>query len=72
MAEEFVDFMLSPTFQEDIPLQMYVFPVNENAQLDETFTKYLAEPENPVTLDPQSIADNREKWIVDWTEVVLR
>jgi thiamine transport system substrate-binding protein len=72
LAEKFVDFILSPTFQEDIPLQMYVFPVNENAHLDETFTKYLAEPENPVTLDPKSIADNREKWIVDWTEVVLR
>jgi thiamine transport system substrate-binding protein len=72
LAEKFVDFILSPTVQEDIPLQMYVFPVNENAHLDETFTKYLAEPENPVTLDPKSIADNREKWIVDWTEVVLR
>ena len=25
LAEKFIDFTLSPTFQEDIPLQMYVF-----------------------------------------------
>ena len=72
MAEKFVDFMLSPTFQEDVPLQMYVFPVNQNAQLDETFVKYLAIPENPVSLNPADIAANREKWINDWTETVLR
>ena len=72
LAEKFVDFMLSPAFQEDIPLQMYVFPVNPEAQLDETFQKYLAIPENPVSLDPADIAANRETWIQAWTEAVLR
>jgi thiamine transport system substrate-binding protein len=72
LAEEWIDFMLSPTLQEDIPLQMFVFPVNENAKLDETFEKYLAVPENPVYVDPDNIANNRETWIQDWTEVVLR
>ena len=28
LAEKFVDFMLSTPFQEDMPLQMFVFPVN--------------------------------------------
>ena len=72
LAEKFVDFMLSPTFQEDIPLQMYVFPVNENAQLDETFVQYLAVPEAPASLDPAEIAAKREQWINEWTETVLR
>jgi len=72
LAEKFIDFMLSPTFQEDIPLQMYVFPVNPAAQLDETFMEYLAVPENPATLDPADIAAHREKWINDWTGTVLR
>jgi thiamine transport system substrate-binding protein len=72
LAEEFIDFMLSPIFQEDIPLQMYVFPVNPDAQLDPTFVKFLAIPDKPATLDPSDIAANREKWINDWTEVVLR
>jgi thiamine transport system substrate-binding protein len=51
---------------------MYVFPVNENAKLDETFLKYLAVPEQPVYLDPELIALNRENWVQAWTEIVLR
>lgn len=72
LAEKWIDFMLSPIFQEEIPLQMFVFPVNENAQLDDTFEKYLAVPENPASVDPEEIAANREAWINDWTQVVLR
>jgi len=72
MAEKFIDFILSPTFQEDIPLQMFVFPVNTNAKLNETFIKYLTIPDNPITLDLRRIAENREQWIIEWTEIVLR
>jgi len=72
MAEKFIDYMLSPTFQEDIPMQMYVFPVNSEAQLDPTFVEYLAVPENPANLNPDDIAANREEWISAWTETVLR
>jgi thiamine transport system substrate-binding protein len=71
-AETWIDFMLSTEFQEDIPLQMFVFPVNENANLDETFEKYLAIPENPAWVSPEDIAEKRETWIRDWTEEVLR
>lgn len=72
LAEKFIDFMLSKEFQEDIPLQMYVFPVNKNAQLAELFIKYLAIPEDPVILNSETITQNREKWISTWTELVLR
>jgi thiamine transport system substrate-binding protein len=72
LAEKWIDFMLSPVFQEDIPLQMFVFPVNKNANLDETFNKFLAVPENPAFVSPEDIAAKRETWINDWTKVVLR
>lgn len=72
LAEMWIDFMLSPTFQEDIPLQMFVFPVNEKAELEDTFKQFLAIPENPAFVSPELIAANRETWISDWTEVVLR
>jgi thiamine transport system substrate-binding protein len=72
LAEKWVDFMLSTAFQEDLPLKMYVFPVNPEAQLDETFVKYLAIPEQPASLDPALIAEKREAWIQAWTETVLR
>lgn len=72
LAEAWIDFMLSPTFQEDMPLQMAVFPVNPEAKLDETFAKYLQTPEQPATVAPDVIASQREAWIQVWTEVVLR
>lgn len=72
LAEKWVDYMLSPAFQEDIPLNMYVFPVNNNAVLEETFQKYLDIPEVTADISPAMIAENREKWINDWTEAVLR
>lgn len=72
LAEKWVDFMLSTPFQEDMPLQMYVFPVNSNAKLNETFQKYLSIPEHPAIVHPDEIAANRETWINAWTETVLR
>jgi thiamine transport system substrate-binding protein len=72
LAEQWVDFMLSPRFQEDLPLQMFVFPVNPNAKLNETFQKYLGLPQEPAFVSPADIAANRERWIEAWTEVVLR
>ena len=72
LAQKWIDFMLSPTFQEDMPLQMYVFPVNSGAKLNDTFTKYLINPQITAGVDPQAIADNREAWIQAWTEAVLR
>jgi thiamine transport system substrate-binding protein len=49
-----------------------VFPVNPAAQLDDTFIRFLQVPENPASLDPNLIAENREQWIQAWTETVLR
>jgi thiamine transport system substrate-binding protein len=72
LANKWVDFMLSSTFQEDMPLQMYVFPVNSLAKLNETFQKFLVIPEHPAYISPEDIAANREAWINAWTETVLR
>jgi len=71
-AQKFVDFMLSLEFQEDMPLQMFVFPVNPDAQLPEIFTQYASVPENPVLMDMAEIDANREIWINEWTQTVLR
>lgn len=71
LAEEFVDFMLSVPFQEDIPLQMFVFPVNTNAELPEEFEENVQIPDQPATLSPELIDENREEWIEAWTETVL-
>ncbi len=72
LAEKWIDYMLSPAFQEDIPLNMYVFPVNNLAVLEETFQKYLVIPEITANISPAMIAEGRERWISNWTEAVLR
>jgi thiamine transport system substrate-binding protein len=71
LAEKFVDFMLSKQFQEDMPSQMFVFPVNPDATLPDAFVKYAQIPDQPAQLDSSLIAANREKWIQAWTDVVL-
>lgn len=72
LAEAWVDYMLSPAFQEDMPLQMFVFPVNPNAHLAPEFVNYLQVPEETATVSPADIAAHREEWIAAWTETVLR
>jgi len=72
LAEKFVDFMLSKQFQEDMPLQMFVYPVNPNAALPEQFLKYAQAPGQPAVLSPDEIASNRDQWIQAWTDVVLK
>ncbi len=72
LAEAWVDFMLSPAFQEDMPLNMFVFPVNPAASLPPVFREHLVIPETTAHLTPDQITRNRESWIDSWTEVVLR
>jgi thiamine transport system substrate-binding protein len=72
LAEKFIDFMLGKKFQEDIPLQMFVFPVNGNAVLPEVFTKSIQVPEKPAMMDANSIGKMRSQWIQKWDETVLR
>jgi len=69
LAEKFIDFMLGKEFQEDMPLQMFVYPVNPNAELPAEFVKYAQVPEQPVTL---IVAANLDEWIQLWTEIVLK
>ena len=72
LAEQWIDFMLGTTFQEDIPLKMFVFPANRNAELPEVFARFAQLPEAPSMVDPDAIEANREAWIQAWTRTVLR
>ncbi|MFE6778014.1 thiamine ABC transporter substrate binding subunit [Streptomyces sp. NPDC057702] len=67
-----LDFMLSKTFQEDVPVTMYVNPVRPDAKLPEVFTKYGERIAKPATVAPEEIAKNREQWIKTWTSLVVR
>jgi thiamine transport system substrate-binding protein len=72
LAKKLVDFMLDRTFQEDIPLQMFVFPANKTAGLPDVFRKHARIAEAPAGVRPDEIDRHREEWIEAWTRVVLR
>ncbi len=71
LAQKWIDFMLGVDFQSDMPLQMFVFPVNPNAPLPEQFQKFVVIPQETAQVDAKSIGENRDKWIQEWTSTVL-
>jgi len=72
LAQAFMEFLLSDTFQGEIPLQMWVFPVSRSAPLPEVFTAYALEAEQPVAISAEQIEQNREAWITTWADLMLR
>jgi thiamine transport system substrate-binding protein len=69
-AGQLIDFMLSVEFQETIPLTWFVFPANEDATLPGEFVDHTTIPDNPTRLAADYIAENRERWINEWIEVM--
>ena len=72
LAEKLVDFLLDIRFQEDIPLQMFMFPANKNAELPEVFVKHASVAKTPVNVSPEAIDQKRDYWIEAWTQTMLR
>ena len=72
LARQLVDFLISQPVQEDIPLNMFVFPANTQAVLPDVFRAFAELPPKPFTMDPTTIAANRDSWIEEWTQTVLR
>jgi thiamine transport system substrate-binding protein len=70
-ARKLIDFMLSSRFQADVPNSMFVLPVREGTPLPVAFTKYAVSPAHPLELTPTRIGANRDRWIDEWTRVVL-
>ena len=70
-AQELVDFLLTGPVQEDVPLNMFVFPAVTATPLPAEF-EFALVPAEPLTLTPEQIAAGRESWVQEWTDIVLR
>ncbi|MBI3161908.1 MAG: thiamine ABC transporter substrate-binding protein [Chloroflexi bacterium] len=70
LAEKFIDFMLSPQFQEDMPLSMFIFPVNQNAKLPDVFVNFAEVAAKPALLSYKETASNRDAWIEAWVDAM--
>ena len=71
-SQMLIDFMLSDAFQEDIPLNMFVFPASSKATLPADFAEHAVIPETPLSLPAARIAEMRNQWTDRWVEIVLR
>jgi thiamine transport system substrate-binding protein len=71
-AGQLLDFMLTETFQADVPLSMFVYPVRTGIELPPEFTDHAVAPGEVAELAPEVIDASREAWIDAWTDVVLR
>ncbi len=72
-AKAFIDYMLSINFQEDIPLNMFVYPINQKAKLPEVFAYSQVPQEDEIAhLPADTIEENLADWLEDWTKVVLQ
>ena len=71
-AQALIDFMLTPTFQNDVPLNMFVFPVATTATLPDVFVAHAEIADDPFMVDPAEIEAQRNAWTDRWVEIVLR
>ena len=72
LAGAFIDHLLSRPVQESIPLEMFVYPVREDAALPDAFVQHAQVVDDPLELAMDEVEANRQRWIAEWTETVLR
>lgn len=70
-AQKFIDFLLTKAVQETFPSEMFVYPVNPEAKIPETWAKFAKPAATPIKVDPELIAKESDKWVKDWTAAVL-
>lgn len=72
LAGALVDYLLSPEVQAELPMAMFVYPARSDVALPAAFEQHALVPAAPASLDPAVIDANREAWISEWTDIVLR
>ena len=71
LAKRFIDFILTEDFQEEIPLTNWMFPVNPEIKLPDSF-RYAPTPETTLFLDAYKIRKNQKRWIDEWLKVLVK
>jgi thiamine transport system substrate-binding protein len=71
-AEQVVDWLLSDEVQAALPDSMYVFPVSSSVELPADWAQFAQQPTAPYDVDPESISENRDDWLREWSDVTSR
>ena len=71
-ATALIDFLETTELQESLPDAMYVFPVDADAKLPSDWASFAVRPVQPFTVDPTEIAEHRDEWLQQWSDVTSR
>jgi thiamine transport system substrate-binding protein len=71
-AEALVRFLVGPQVQAALPESMYVFPVAAGTELPAEWASYARQPSEPYAVDPAEVAENRDDWLREWSDVTSR
>ncbi len=66
LAEEFLEFMLTPEIQGEVAENNVVFPATETAELSEEYAELAHEPPEAVTFAYDDLVGNIDDWIDQW------
>ncbi|HEY4163937.1 MAG TPA: thiamine ABC transporter substrate binding subunit [Dongiaceae bacterium] len=70
LAHQFLQFLVSPDFQKQIPTTNWMFPVIDiGADLPQAF-RDIPQPTKSLLVPSDQVAQNREAWIKEWLEAV--
>ena len=71
LAALLISYLLDTSFQESMPLSLFVFPVNKKAVLPEIFRSFAVTPATPLEVEPAEIEKNRETWLDQWRDIAI-
>lgn len=72
LAKKFINFILSTEVQEKIPTTEWMFPANPNALLPVNFYQYAVKPPVAAALDLELIAENSDRWLKEWAQLMRK
>jgi thiamine transport system substrate-binding protein len=70
-ARRFIDFILTDSFQEEIPLTNWMYPVVPGVATPESF-RLAPKPEVSLQIPADQVRRNEERWISAWVRLVSR
>lgn len=72
LARQFLQFMLSPGFQSNIPTGQWMYPVIDLPEGLPAAYDTLVDPSKPLLFPAEEIAAQRKAWVDEWLQAVSR
>ncbi|MDV3103403.1 thiamine ABC transporter substrate-binding protein [Thermococcus waiotapuensis] len=73
LAQKFIEWLLTEDFQGEVPTNQWMYPVNPAIKLPDVY-RYAVPLEEirPVSLDPEYVRENFDRWIREWVQLMVQ